>query len=119
MMNKNRIRGVEISNHSQNRRPDPLPGKAAKRTCLVIAGLSAYMRHDFISGFNTEHGNQSFRCQGKDSSRRAARAREPKRSTGADQRVVAKKAWKHARAKGLSRSALDTEQPQGRILWTK
>ncbi len=37
-MNKNHIRGVEISRHGQNRVPDPHTGKTAKRTCLVIAG---------------------------------------------------------------------------------
>jgi hypothetical protein len=57
-----------------------------------------------------EHGNLSFRCQGRPSSERLMRGRVPMRNTGADQLVVVKKFSNANGAKGLNDSVLMLSQ---------
>ena len=57
-----------------------------------------------------EHGNLSFRCQGRPSSERLMRGRVPMRSTGADQLVVVTKFSNANGAKGLNDSVLMLSQ---------
>ena len=63
------------------------------------------------TGSYREHGNLSFRCQGRPSSGRPMRGRVPTRSTGADQLVVAMKLMKINGAKGLNYPVLLFNQP--------
>jgi hypothetical protein len=65
-----------------------------------------------VTGFYREHGNLSFRCQGRSSSGRPMRGRVPMRDTGADQLVVAMKFVKANRAKGLNDSVFFASQPE-------
>ena len=62
------------------------------------------------TGFCREHGNLSFRCQGKATSGSTTRVIVPMRSTGADQLVVVMKFSNANGAKGLNDSVLMSSQ---------
>ena len=64
------------------------------------------------TGSYREHGNLSFRCQGRPSSGRPMRGRVPTRSTGADQLVVVTKSSNADGAKGLNDSVVSSSQPE-------
>ena len=64
------------------------------------------------TGFCREHGNLSFRCEGRLSSGRPIRDRVPMLSTGADQSVVVMKFAKANGAKGLNHSVRFMRQPR-------
>ena len=64
------------------------------------------------TGFCREHGNLSFRCEGRLSSGRPIRDRVPMLSTGADQLVVVMKFAKANGAKGLNHSVRFMRQPR-------
>ena len=64
------------------------------------------------TGFCREHGNLSFRCEGRLSSGRPIRDRAPVLSTGADQSVVVMKFAKANGAKGLNHSVRFMRQPR-------
>ena len=64
------------------------------------------------TGSYREHGNLSFRCQGRPSSGRPMRGRVPTRSTGADQLVVVMKSSNTDGAKGLNDSVTSSSQPE-------
>ena len=62
------------------------------------------------TGFCREHGNLSFRCQGKATSGSTTRVTVPMRSTGADQLVVVMKFSNANGAKGLNDSVFMLSQ---------
>ena len=62
------------------------------------------------TGFCREHGNLSFRCEGRLSSGRPIRDRVPMLSTGADQPIVVMKFAKANGAKGLNDSVFILSQ---------
>ena len=64
------------------------------------------------TGAYREHGNLSFRCQGRPSSGRPMRDRVPTQNTGADQLVVVMKSSNTDGAKGLNDSVASSSQPE-------
>ena len=65
---------------------------------------------NLIQAFVWNCGNQSSRCQGRSTSGSNHEARVPKRDTGADRPVVAKKAGNAAGAKGSGQAAAISDQ---------
>ena len=105
------MRRRDLDNRSQNRDAVPIPLQVQ---VLAVSGLCGCRRRCGTTpktGYSAEHGNQSLRCKGRAPSSRPARSRVPKRSTGADQLVVARICVNAQGAKELNRPALEICQP--------
>ena len=96
---------------SQKRDTVPVPLQVQAQAVCGLCGCRRRCGTTPESGCPAEHGNQSLRCQGSPPSSRPARSRVPKRGTGADQLVVARKRIKMRGAKGLKRPAEENGQP--------
>jgi hypothetical protein len=81
-----------------------LSGKACRKPDYWASGDRRIGGVNLIQALVWNCGNQSFRCEGKSSSSKSYKAKNPTRSTGTDRPVRAMKTGNAVRAKGTNQA---------------